>query len=144
MKTAVCVLVPSEDGKTFMSVSRRNDPTRWGLPGGKVDPGETPLQAIVRETFEEVGIRLAIQDLEPLLSAIVPGQCADDTFLVTTFLWTGSVQSLGRPRVETGLAMDWLTRDALMDPLRSPFAAYHVDAFRQEAQRLTLNQEAFA
>lgn len=26
-------------------------------PGGKLDPGETPLQCAVRETFEEVGVR---------------------------------------------------------------------------------------
>ena len=26
-------------------------------PGGKVDPGETPLQSALRETFEELGIR---------------------------------------------------------------------------------------
>ena len=26
-------------------------------PGGKVDPGETPLQSALRETFEELGIK---------------------------------------------------------------------------------------
>ena len=28
-------------------------------PGGKIDPGETPLQSAVRETFEELGINAA-------------------------------------------------------------------------------------
>lgn len=28
----------------------------WSAPGGKLDPGETPLQAAVREVHEETGI----------------------------------------------------------------------------------------
>lgn len=31
----------------------------WTFPGGIVDPDETPLQAAVRETREEVGVRIA-------------------------------------------------------------------------------------
>ena len=28
----------------------------WSLPSGVIDPGETPKQAAIRETFEEVGL----------------------------------------------------------------------------------------
>ena len=36
----------------------------WGLPAGKVEKGETDLDAISRETYEETGIRVAISDFE--------------------------------------------------------------------------------
>lgn len=38
--------------------------TRWWVtPGGGLDPGETPLQAAVREVAEETGLRIGASDL---------------------------------------------------------------------------------
>lgn len=34
----------------------------WKLPGGGVDRGESPLQAVIREVKEEVGIRIPEKD----------------------------------------------------------------------------------
>lgn len=33
----------------------------WSLPGGVVDPGETPSQAAIREAEEEVGVRVVLR-----------------------------------------------------------------------------------
>lgn len=36
----------------------------WGIPAGKLEPGEKPLQAAVRELYEETGIAVNPQNLE--------------------------------------------------------------------------------
>jgi len=38
---------------------RRADDGRWAMPGGWVDPGETPEQAVVREVAEETGLQVS-------------------------------------------------------------------------------------
>ncbi len=43
---------------------KRANPSKWGICGGKVDLGETPLDAGVRETLEEIGVFLDKKDLK--------------------------------------------------------------------------------
>ena len=64
-KTAVCVLY-EKDGK-FLSVSRKDDPTDIGLPGGKLDFGETLIECARRELREETGYLLEISPLNPFM-----------------------------------------------------------------------------
>ncbi len=52
---AACCLIMADDGKV-LAVSRKNNPSDFGLPGGKVDDGEDPETAAARELQEETGL----------------------------------------------------------------------------------------
>lgn len=45
---------------------KRSNPSKWGICGGKVNLGETTLDAVIRETLEEIGIILDKKDLKIL------------------------------------------------------------------------------
>ncbi|NUO56002.1 MAG: (deoxy)nucleoside triphosphate pyrophosphohydrolase [Hamadaea sp.] len=51
-----------EDGRVL--ACERSDPPetagRWEFPGGKVEPGEAEIDALVRECEEELGVRVEV------------------------------------------------------------------------------------
>ncbi|MBX9245131.1 (deoxy)nucleoside triphosphate pyrophosphohydrolase [Actinotalea ferrariae] len=57
-------LVDDLDRPTRLLSARRSKPLslagRWEFPGGKVDAGETPTQALHREISEELGITITL------------------------------------------------------------------------------------
>jgi 8-oxo-dGTP pyrophosphatase MutT (NUDIX family) len=54
MMPSVVAIIRNQAGQVLFLV--RADNGLWDLPGGAIDPGETPAQAIVREVREETGL----------------------------------------------------------------------------------------
>lgn len=61
------IIVTTDDGSIAL-IERDWAPYegRWALPGGHVDPGETALQAAVRELAEETGLHVPAGDLREI------------------------------------------------------------------------------
>lgn len=61
MITVAAALI-EHDGKLLACQRRRGDKFElmWEFPGGKVEPGETPCDALARELHEELGVSARI------------------------------------------------------------------------------------
>lgn len=65
MKTVrvVAAVICSED-KIFATARGYGEfKGQWEFPGGKIEPGETPQEALVREIQEEIDVKIEIGDL---------------------------------------------------------------------------------
>ena len=63
---AACALV-DEDGRVLLAKRPEGRPLAglWEFPGGKVEPGERPEEALIRELEEELGIDVSEACLAP-------------------------------------------------------------------------------
>ncbi len=80
---AVGVCFYSANTSRYLFLLRNDDkhPGSWGLPGGKVDPGENLLETLVRECEEELGSMPEYNKLVPLEKFT----SSDNSFVYHTF-----------------------------------------------------------
>lgn len=79
----------------LLGVSRKDNTELFGLPGGKVDPGEDTYTAMVREVFEETG--LTVERAIPIFFR------EEDGFMAVVYLvtkWSGDISTTEAGRVE--------------------------------------------
>jgi len=56
------------DDQDRVLMSHRRDYDLWNLPGGRVEKGEVPWEALVREVDEEIGLKVEVKKLMGIYS----------------------------------------------------------------------------
>ncbi|HEX6835146.1 MAG TPA: NUDIX domain-containing protein, partial [Polyangia bacterium] len=68
-KLVVAALVRAGDGRVLLTQRRADQPMPllWELPGGKVEPGEAPVDALAREIREELGCAARVGQIDEVV-----------------------------------------------------------------------------
>ena len=79
---------------------------KWEFPGGKVEPGENPREALARELVEELQCDIVVGDL-------VTTTTHDYEFATVTLTTFLCVLKSGEPQLTEHEAVEWLVPSAL-------------------------------
>ncbi len=101
----------------------------WEFPGGKVETGESPESAIIREIKEELGVDIESENLIPLTFA---SEDLDGRHLLLLLYicrrWNGEPQPLESPEIA------WVKTDDMRDLKMPPADAPFIDALERYLQ----------
>jgi 8-oxo-dGTP pyrophosphatase MutT (NUDIX family) len=87
---------------------------QWALPGGRLDPGETPVQAALRELEEEVGLERGPDDVLGLLDDYVT---RSGYVMTPVVVWTGDAGELRPAEAEVAAVYRVPLGDLDVDPV---------------------------
>jgi 8-oxo-dGTP pyrophosphatase MutT (NUDIX family) len=122
--------IVERDGAFLLVEERRRGILVLNQPAGHVEPGEDPLEAVVRETLEETGWRFAPRAVVGVYHWRNPD--TGRTVLRLAFTGECSDHDPSRP-LDRGIVRTlWAGRDSLADPgraLRSPLVLRCVDDY---------------
>lgn len=125
----VVAAVIEKNGALLVSLRRPKGsrPSQWEFPGGKVERGESEIQALMREISEELGVRAQIGTLVKRVVHPYPDTDVEIAFYRTTIL-------SGEPRAIAMEEIRWVAQTELgtLDFLEAdrPFVAELVAAAR--------------
>ena len=96
----------------------------WEFPGGKVEPGETSQQALIREIIEELDTEIKVGELIDMVEYDYP------TFHLSMDCFWAEVKA-GHLELKEAEAAKWLTKDQLDSVTWLPADILLIDQIRK-------------
>lgn len=114
IKSAVMIVI-HPDTHLILSVSRKDNFIKFGLPGGGLEPGESFMECAIRETLEETGI---------VVKKCIPVFDDEENRCFYATEWSGEINTQEIAKVE------WLPLSRLIEP-NSAFPEFNTGAFQK-------------
>ena len=103
----VAAIIHDDEGRIFATQRGYGDyKDGWEFPGGKMEPGESPEEALKREIWEELETRIVIERLVKIVEYDYP------QFHLKMHCFWGHVES-GSLTLKEHEAARWLTKEQL-------------------------------
>lgn len=127
---STAVIIFNEDRKKVLLIQRRDIPV-WVLPGGGIDPNESPEEAALREGEEETGFHLKI-------IRHVATYLPTHPLTKKTYFFECSIQNGHATTGDETKAVEYYPIDSLPKLLSLPFAFWIEDALNPTLPHRTL------
>lgn len=126
------------NGRGEILLIQRADNSKWAMPGGALEVGETPAQGAVREVFEETGVTCEVTGLVGLFDSRLCGSVTRHHLYQFTFLCS-PIEGIGQVEASHSievLGQGWFPEDHLpadLDPghvsrIPTAYGVWHGDA----------------
>lgn len=117
---AGCGAFITDEKDELLLMQRLKEPEagHWGLPGGKIDFGETAKTAVVREIEEELGVQIRLTGLAGIAETIDKGDGKHWVAPVYFAVIESGEPQLMEPHKHGGWG--WFALQSLPDPLTTP------------------------